>query len=322
MPRSPFLESVRTELRTRHYSLRTEKSYLYWIRQFILFNNKRHPETLGNIDIERFLNNLAVNRQVSPATQNQALCAIVFTYRHVIQRDIEDLKYQFAKKPKRLPTVLVQEEVEAILQTMEPKYWLITGLLYGCGLRINEALSLRVKDVDLKAGSVFVFSGKGRKDRYTLLPRILVPKIKAQVSEVRSLHEQDLAEGYGLTSVPKALHRKYGSAMKDFSWQYLFPSSTRCVHPYDGYVCRHHLHHSAYSKKLRKAVLNSGINKRVTAHTFRHAFATELLQSGSDIRTVQDILGHSDIRTTEIYTHILGNRRAGTVSPMDRLNGI
>jgi len=319
MAKSLFLDAVRTELRTRHYSLKTEKSYLYWIRQFIFFNDKRHPETMGNIEIERFLNHLAVNRGVSSATQNQSLCAIIFLYRHVIKKDIEGLKYKFAKKPVRLPVVISSEEIERILQHLTSKYWLITALLYGCGLRIHEALSLRVKDIDLYNRSIFVFRGKGNKDRYTLLPEKLISNITSQISIVREIHEADLAEGFGLTSVPQALHRRYQSTLKDFSWQYLFPSTVRCLHPYDGYVCRHHLHHSAYSKKLRLAVVASGITKRVTAHTFRHAFATNLLQTGSDIRTVQEILGHNDIRTTEIYTHIVGNRRAGTTSPFDRL---
>jgi integron integrase len=319
MPRSPFLESVRTEIRTRHYSLRTEKSYLYWVRQFILFNDKKHPTSMGNPEIERFLNHLAVNRCVSSATQNQALCAIIFVYRHVVNKDIEDLKYRFAKKPRRLPTVLNQQEVSSILNHLDSKYWIITALLYGCGLRISEALSLRIKDVDLVSQNLFIYNGKGRKDRYTLLPRGLNTKIESQIARVRELHNEDLMEGFGSTSVPKSLHRKFGSAMKDFTWQYLFPSSSRCVHPYDGYVCRHHLHHSAFSKQLREAVLASGVQKRVAAHTFRHAFATELLRTGSDIRTVQDILGHSDIRTTEIYTHIIGDKRAGTISPFDRL---
>jgi integron integrase len=319
MPRSPFLEAVRTEIRTRHYSLKTEKSYLYWIRQFILFNDKKHPSEMGNAEIERFLNHLAVNRAVSSATQNQALCAIIFVYRHVVKKEIEGLQYRFAKKPRRLPTVLNQQEVSSILNHLDSKYWLITALLYGCGLRISEALSLRVKDVDLASQNLFIHSGKGQKDRYTLLPRGLNAEMEAQAVRVKALHEDDLLEGYGMTSVPKALHRKFGSAMKDFAWQYLFPSTSRCIHPYDGYICRHHLHHSAYSKQLRQAVVASGITKRVTAHTFRHAFATELLRTGSDIRTVQDILGHSDIRTTEIYTHVIGDRRAGTISPFDRL---
>lgn len=317
--RSPFLEEVRTEIRTRHYSLRTEKSYLYWIRQFILFNDKRHPETLGNVEIERFLNHLAVNREVSAATQNQALCAIIFVYRHVLKADVSGLKYDLSKKSRRLPTIITPDELDAILNHMQSKYWLITALLYGCGLRISEALSLRVKDVDLVSANLLVFSGKGRKDRYTLLPKRLIPHIEAQIALVKTLHQNDLAAGYGFSSVPSALHRKYKNSLKDFAWQYLFPSSSHCVHPQDGYICRHHLHHSAYAKKLRQAVVASGISKRVTAHTFRHAFATQLLLSGSDIRTVQDILGHSDIRTTEIYTHIVGDRRAGTVSPVDRL---
>jgi len=274
---------------------------------------------MGNPEIERFLNHLAVNRCVSSATQNQALCAIIFVYRHVVNKDIEDLKYRFAKKPRRLPTVLNQQEVSSILNHLDSKYWIITALLYGCGLRISEALSLRIKDVDLVSQNLFIYNGKGRKDRYTLLPRGLNTKIESQIARVRELHNEDLMEGFGSTSVPKALHRKFGSAMKDFTWQYLFPSSSRCVHPYDGYVCRHHLHHSAFSKQLREAVLASGVQKRVAAHTFRHAFATELLRTGSDIRTVQDILGHSDIRTTEIYTHIIGDKRAGTISPFDRL---
>ncbi|WP_228703059.1 tyrosine-type recombinase/integrase [Marinobacter nauticus] len=188
-------------------------------------------------------------------------------------------------------------------------------------MRINEALSLRIKDIDLKSRNLLVFNGKGRKDRYTLIPGNLRDNLERQIAHARSVHESDLADGFGLTSVPASLHKKYGPVMKDLGWQYLFPSSTRCVHPIAGYVCRHHLHRSSYSRQLRQAVLDSGTTKRVSAHTFRHAFATELLRSGSDIRTVQEILGHSDIRTTEIYTHIIGDRRAGTVSPFDRLPG-
>jgi len=274
---------------------------------------------MSNTEIERFLNYLANTRQVSAATQNQALCAIIFLYRHVINKEIKNLKYNFSKQPKRLPTVLSSSEVAAIMQQLQGKYWLITALLYGTGMRISEALSLRVKDVDKYNQSLFIFRGKGAKDRYTLLPRSLVSKIDEQIEIVRSIHETDLVEGYGLTSVPPALMRKYKSTLKDFAWQYLFPSSCRCIHPYDGYICRHHIHPSAYSKNLRKAVLKSGISKRVSAHTFRHSFATNLLQSGSDIRTVQELLGHSDIRTTEIYTHIVGNRRAGTTSPVDKI---
>ncbi|MEC8428023.1 MAG: integron integrase [Pseudomonadota bacterium] len=317
--RSPFIETVRTELRTRHYSLRTERTYLYWIRHFIYFNDKRHPKVLGNAEIERFLNYLATRRMVSAATQNQALCAIIFMYRYVIRRDIEGLNYSFAKRPKNIPTVLSPDEIARILAHMQGKYWLITALLYGCGFRIHEALSLRIKDIDIHLRSIFVFRGKGGKDRYTLLPESLITPINDQIESVRTIHSQDLEEGYGMTSVPPSLKRKYSSSLMDFSWQYVFPSSTRCKHPYDGYICRHHLHGTAYAKQLRQAVRNSGIAKRVTAHTFRHSFATNLLQTGTDIRTVQELLGHADLRTTEIYTHVIGNRRAGTTSPIDSL---
>ena len=319
MNQSPFIEQVRTELRTRHYSLKTEKTYIYWIRHFILFHNKRHPKDMGNTEIERFLNYLAVHRQVSASTQNQALCALIFMYRHVLKNQIEGLEYSFAKKPKTIPKVLSPQEVSSILKHMQGKYWLLTALLYGCGFRINEALELRIKDVDIGQRSIFIYRGKGGKDRYTLLPNSLKFEIQAQIQVVKRLHESDIAEGYGMTAVPPALKRKYQNALKDFSWQYLFPSSNRCRHPYDGYICRYHLHSTAYSKQLRRAVKLSGVQKRVTAHTSRHSFATNLLQTGSDIRTVQELLGHADIRTTEIYTHVVGNRRAGTASPIDAL---
>lgn len=319
MAKSLFLESVRTELRTRRYSLQTEKTYIYWLRQFILFNDKQHPSKMGNKEIERFLNYLATTRGVSASTQNQALCAIIFVYRHIVQKEITDLRYQFAKRPRSLPTVLTGEEVKQILQCLDSKYWLITSILFGTGLRINEALSLRIKDIDFRSQSIFVFRGKGSKDRYTLLPMALAAPLQQQIHDVKALHAMDISEGYGYTSVPPSLKRKYQHTLKELAWQYLFPSTTRCVHPYDGYICRHHLHPSAYGKVLRAAVRQSGIPKKVSAHTFRHSFATELLKAGSDIRTVQELLGHSDIRTTELYTHVIGNKRAGTTSPLDNL---
>lgn len=315
---SPFIEQVRMQLRTRHYSLQTEKSYLFWIRRFIRFHDKRHPRSLGNKDIERFLNHLAVNRGVSSATQNQALCALIFMYRHVIEQDIEGLNYSLSKKPKRMPTVLSACEASSILALMRGKYKLIAALLFGAGMRINEALRLRVKDIDFNHGTLFIFRGKGGKDRYTLLPRSLVGPLRKQIQQAKEIHQQDLVQGYGLSSLPASLIRKYSSAAKDFSWQYVFPSSTRCVHPHDNYVCRHHIHESAFRKHLREAVTGSGIEKRVTAHTFRHSFATELLLSGADIRTVQELLGHSDIKTTEIYTHVIGSQFRNALSPLDR----
>lgn len=319
MNQSPFLETVRTELRTRRYSLKTEKVYLVWIKSFILFNDKRHPNEMGNREIERFLNHLAMNRQVSAATQNQALCAIIFLYRYIIKKDIQGLNYSFTKREQSIPTVLSHEEATSILTKMEGVHRLIASILYGSGLRINEALSLRVKDINFADGTLFVFRGKGKKDRYSILPKSLTQAISNQIDKVKSIHNKDLNEGYGFTSLPPALMRKYGNAIKDLSWQYLFPSTTRCIHPYDGYICRHHIHETAFRKQLRKAVVSADIGKRVKAHTFRHSFATELLRSGTDIRTVQELLGHTDLKTTEIYTHVVGSRFNQTVSPVDRL---
>lgn len=318
MSHSPFLETVRSELRTRRYSLKTEKVYLSWIKSFILFNDKKHPNEMGNHEIERFLNHLAINRQVSSATQNQALCALIFLYRYVIRKEINGLNYSFTKKAQVMPTVLTHHEALRILAHMQGTHWLIASILYGSGLRINEALRLRIKDINLANNTVFVFRGKGQKDRYSLLPKSLNEPISRQIERVKAIHNTDLSQGFGLTSLPPSLFRKYGNAIKDFSWQYLFPSTTRCVHPYDGYICRHHIHESAFRKNLRKAVINAEIPKRVKAHTFRHSFATELLLHGSDIRTVQELLGHTDVKTTEIYTHVVGSRFSNTISPIDR----
>ena len=215
---------------------------------------------MGNSEIEHFLNYLATHRRVSAATQNQALCALIFMYRHVIKRAIEGLNYGFAKRPRTIPTVLSSQEVGAILENIEGIYWLITALLYGCGFCIHEALALRIKDIDIQQRSIFIFRSKGRKDRYTLLPSSLIPAIKRQIEAAKHIHQPDIDQGYGMTSVPPALKHKYGHSLMDFSWQYLIPSSTRCRHPYDGYICRHHLRSTAYSKQLRKAVKKSGIH--------------------------------------------------------------
>ncbi|GAB2990936.1 integron integrase [Psychrosphaera aestuarii] len=320
MKQIPFIETVRIEMRTRRCSLKTEKSYIYWIVNFIRFCDMRHPEDLGNLDIERFLNYLAVDRKVSAATQNLALCAIIFMYRNVIKREIEGLSYSNTTKPKRLPTVLESHEAQEILMQMKGKYKLITALLYGSGFRINEVLKLRIKDLNFENKTILVHRGKGAKDRYTIMPMSLIAPLQDQIRLARRIHERDLSEGEGFTSMSLGLKRKIGDAAKDFCWQYLFLSSSRCVHPFDGYICRHHIHESAFRKQLRKAVSASGVTKRVTAHTFRHSFATQLLQMGTDIRTVQELLGHSDLKTTEIYTHILGNRFGFTKSPVDLAN--
>jgi integron integrase len=319
VPKSPFIESIRAELRVRRYSLQTEKSYLFWIRNFIYFNDKRHPNDMGNAEIEQFLSYLANQRKVSSSTQNQALCALIFVYKHILKREIVGLAYSFTKQPRRMPCVLSEQEVRQVLLHLKAKYWLITALLYGCGLRINEALKLRVKDINFDNHTVFIFRGKGGKDRYSLLPKTLDDALIKQIEYAKQIHKSDVAQGHGLTSLPASLIRKYGNAAKDVSWQYVFPSSVRCVHPYDEYVCRHHIHETAYRKQLRQAVIKTDIAKRITAHTFRHSFATQVLRSGADIRTVQDLLGHADVKTTEIYTHVIGTKFGNTQSPMDNI---
>lgn len=279
----------------------------------------RHPSEMGNPEFEQFLNFIATQRKVSSATQNQALCALIFMYRHVVKKEITGLQYGFARRSRNLPVVMSAEEVASIVKHLEGKYRLLALIMFGGGLRINEALSLRIKDIDFAQSSIFVFRGKGRKDRYAILPKTIEESLRQQIECVKAIHQKDLDEGHGLSSIGPSLHKKYGDALKNFSWQYLFPSSNRCQHPYDGYICRHHLHPTAFSKNLRRAVKASGIHKRVTAHSFRHSFATNLLKNGTDIRTVQELLGHSDLNTTQIYTHVLGQARAGTVSPTDRL---
>jgi integron integrase len=317
--KSPFLLSLRDVMRVKRYSLQTEKSYLYWAKYFIMFNDKRHPKDLGSAEINHFLTFLAVNRGVSAATQNQALCAIVFMYKHLLEKQFDGLTFSYAKQPKTIPTVLSPQQVTAIISHLRGPYKLLVSILYGSGLRLNEALRLRIKDIDFSNQTLFVFRGKGQKDRVTLLPNQLNNAITKQMKKVELMHQQDLQAGFGLTSLPASLNRKYKSAMKDFGWQYLFPSTTRCNHPIDGYICRHHLHPTTLSKQLRQSVLKANIHKKVSAHTFRHSFATSLLINGTDIRTVQTLLGHTDLRTTEIYTHVIGQRHAGTVSPFDNI---
>ncbi|GFD79569.1 integron integrase [Tenacibaculum sp. KUL118] len=321
MGQSPFIEKIRAILRTKHYSIQTEKTYLLWIKRFIIFNQKRHPEELGEQEVTDFLTYLAVKRHVTSSTQNLALCAIVFMYKHVFERELTLLPDTVrARAPKRIPTVLSHEETLSIISHMSEKYQLAFSLLYGCGLRKAELLKLRVKDIDFEGKSVFVFRGKGGKDRVTMLPNNLHEALKKQINAVAVIHQRDLAEGAGETSLPTGLARKYPYAIKELKWQYLFPSATRCQHPVDGYYCRHHLHWTSLTKALRAAVKKAGVRKHVTAHTFRHSFATQLLLSGADIRTVQELLGHNDLRTTQIYTHVIGQHSSGTISPLDRRN--
>lgn len=319
MSRSPFLESIRHLMRTMHYSIQTEKAYLSWIKRFILFNQKRHPKDMGEEEVSNYLTYLAVSRKVTSSTQNLALCSIVFMYKHVFHKELTLLTDTVrAKPPTRVPMVLSSNEAMSIIDKLKHPYHLMFSLLYGCGMRKAELLRLRVKDIDFGGNSIYIFRGKGAKDRMTLLPSSLIAALKEQIIKVESIHQKDLAEGEGKTSLPSGLARKYPYAITELKWQYIFPSTVRCKHPTDGYYCRHHLHWSALSKALRMAVKKVAINKHVTAHTFRHSFATQLLLNGADIRTVQELLGHSDVKTTQIYTHVIGKHASGMLSPIDR----
>lgn len=314
-----LLDQVRGKIRLKHYSIRTEEAYVDWIKRFVLHFDKRHPAEMGAREVEAFLTHLAVHGRVAAATQNQAKSALLFLYREVLDQDLPWLEnVERAKAPKRLPVVLTQDEVQAVLSRLSGTHWLVSGLLYGAGLRIMEALRLRVKDVDFARGEILVREGKGFKDRVTMLPGLVVDPLRAHLEQVRALHEQDLAEGYGEVYLPYALDRKYPNAPREWGWQYVFPSKSRSVDPRSGVVRRHHVQDQAIQRAIRQAVRDAGIAKPATPHTLRHSFATHLLGSGYDIRTVQELLGHKDVATTMIYTHVLNKGGRGVRSPLDR----
>jgi len=317
--KSPFLESIRRIMRLRGYSIRTEQSYLYWIKYYIRFNKNEHPKIMGKVEVIAFLDHLASDRNVTSNTQRVALNAIVFLYSKILETPLGDLGFRLATKPKHLPTVLSVNETVAIFQQLDGIHSLIIELMYGSGLRVSECLRLRVQDFDFENLSLTIHNGKGGKDRVTLLSQKLVDKLKSQIVTALELQQEDNNDGVG-PSMPVALARKYPAAFRSPSWMFVFPSVGLCRHPVNNKWCRHHLHTSVIRKSIKKATVAAKINKRVTCHTFRHSFATHLLQSGTDIRTVQELLGHSDVKTTQIYTHILGQHYAGTSSPLDRIS--
>jgi integron integrase len=319
MEKPRLLDQVRSVIRVRHYSRRTEEAYTYWIRQFILFHNKRHPVEMGALEVEVYLTWLAETRNVAAATQNQALNAIFFLYRDVLQIDIGRLEgVTRAKKPRRLPVVLTRDEVRSILASMRGTPFLVAGLLYGAGLRLLDGLRLRVQDIDFAAGELLVRDGKGGKDRRTMLPQALVPDLRRHLEHVRQQHVNDLAQGFGSVWLPHALGRKDPNAHREWRWQYVFPAATRHHDLQAGEWRRHHLHESAIQKAVKAAARKAAVVKKVGPHTFRHSFATHLLEDGYDIRTVQELLGHADVKTTVIYTHVLNKGGKGVRSPLDR----
>ena len=317
--RSPrLLDQVREAIRVRHYSYRTEQQYLGWVRRFIRFHGRRHPRELGGPEVEAFLTHLAADRKVAAATQSQALAALLFLYKQVLGVELPWLDQVVrSKRPRRLPVVLSRAEVRNVLKHMSGAYGLVAGLLYGSGLRLTEALQLRVKDVELESRTLVVRDAKGQKDRVTVLPDSLVEPLRRQLSEVRRLHERAVAAGYGGVELPYALQRKYPRAHLDHGWQFVFPADAPSSDPRSGARRRHHLYPETVQRRVKEAVRSAGIDKPASCHTFRHSFATHMLESGYDIRTLQELLGHSDVRTTQIYTHVLNRGGRGVRSPMD-----
>lgn len=314
-----LLEQVRQQIRLRNYSIRTEAVYAEWVKRYIRFHRYRHPLEMGAPEIEAFLTHLAVNRNVAAATQNQALAALLFLYKEVMKVDLPWLEgIVRAKKPVHLPVVLTREEVARVLVELSGVQRLVANLLYGSGLRLLEALRLRVKDMDFARGEILVRDGKGQKDRVTMLPQALSVELQQHLAQVRFVHQQDLAEGFGRANLPFALARKYPNAAAEWGWQFVFPSGKRSLDPRSSGIFRHHLHEKTIQRAVREAVRRAGLVKPATPHTLRHCFATHLLEGGQDIRTVQELLGHADVKTTMIYTHVLNRGGLAVLSPLDR----
>lgn len=313
-----LLDVVRDTIRRKHYSIRTEEAYVNWIRRFILFHGKRHPKDMGAAEVEAFLTHLATEGHVSASTQNQAFSALLFLYREVLHRELDAPVHALrAKESRHIPAVLTREEVRQVIAQLSGVYQLQARLLYGSGLRLLECLRLRVKDIDFQRRAITVRDTKGNEDRITMLPDSVIEPLKEHLQRVKRLHEEDLAKGYGSVYLPDALDRKYPNASREWIWQYVFPSDRLSTDPRSGVVRRHHLDASGLQKAVRAAARAAGINKRVTCHTFRHSFATHLLENGYDIRTVQELLGHKNVKTTMIYTHVLQRGGLAVRSPLD-----
>lgn len=319
-PKPRLLDQMRAVIRVKHYSLRTEKTYISWVRHFIHWSGLRHPADMGAAEIEAFLSMLANQRDVAASTQNQALAALLFLYKQVLGVDLPWLDgITRAKKPARLPVVLSQAEVRSVLSHTKGTSGVIIRLLYGAGLRLMEAMRLRVKDIDFDSNIILVRGGKGDKDRVVPLPVALVQPLRDQLVARRKMHDVDLARGMVDVELPHALWKKYPNAPKEWAWQYVFAAADYSTDPRTGVIRRHHIHEKTIQRAMRAAVVAAGIHKPASCHTLRHSFATHLLEAGSDIRTVQELLGHSDVSTTMIYTHVVKRGAAGAISPLDRL---
>ena len=315
---SRLMDQVRETLRFYHYAYNTEKSYVEWILKFIRFNGKKHPKEMGKLEIERFLSHLAVNRDVAASTQNQAFNAIMFLYKKVLDMPMElDIRAKRSNKRKNLPTVLSKDEAAKLISCMTGIAKILAGLMYGSGLQSLEVIRLRVHDIDFENNQIYIRNPKGGKDRTTIFPEVLHERIREQIEKVKKLHDKDLEEGYGEVYLPSALKRKYTKANVSFGWKYLFPSVVRSTDPRSGKVMRHHMHKSVLQKSVSKAKTKANIIKRVSPHTLRHSFATHLLENGENIRVLQTLLGHKDVKTTEIYTHVMQKNHDSIKSPLD-----
>jgi len=317
---SSFLLAVQKEIRVRHYTIRTEQAYLGWIKRFILFHNKRHPETMGKTEVKQFLNYLALERKVAAATQNQALNSLVFMYRHVLKQPIENMDgLVYAKRKFNIPTVFSKNEIRCLLSQLSGVHWLLVSLLYGSGLRVMECVRLRVKDFDLDYQTIIVRNGKGQKDRVVTLPEPIIKPLKNHLRVVYDQFQRDLEAGYGKVYLPNALAVKYPNMNSEWAWQYIFPSPKLSIDPRSQVTRRHHYSDNTLQKVVKTAIRKCKIHKKASCHTFRHSFATHLLERGCDIRTVQEQLGHKDIRTTQIYTHVLKRGANSVKSPLTDL---
>lgn len=313
-----LMDQMRNEMRSRHYSRRTVETYCAWARRFIFFHKLRHPKDMGEAEINKFLSCLAIEGKISASTQNQALSALLFLYRNILKRDLDSLgDVVRARRTKRLPVVMTREEVRAVMCRLDGQVWLMACLMYGAGLRLNECLCLRVQDVDFGGNQITVRSGKGGKDRVTMLPEAAKQPLIGHLRLVKAIHDRDLADGYGRVLLPDALEHKYINAAHEWGWQFVFPQKHRWVDRRTRVQGRHHVDETIPQKAVARAVRDAGIVKRATCHTLRHSFATHLLENGYDIRTVQELLGHKDVRTTMVYTHVLNRGGKGVRSPMD-----
>jgi integron integrase len=319
-PKAPrLLEQLRDAINRLHYSARTEERYVHWVKRFIYFSGKRHPAELGAAEVTAFLNYLARERDVAAATQNQALSALLFLYREVLRQPLPWLdELDRARRPVRVPTVLTRDEVGRLLAAMHGMKWLMASLLYGSGLRLRECLKLRVKDIDFGYRQIVVRGGKGAKDRVTMLPSAVIEALQAHLRRAKELHERDVRDGYGDVELPYALARKYPRVQYEWAWKFVFPSRKLSVDPRTGVIRRHHVYENYVIRGVARAAREARITKHVSCHTLRHSFATHLLDSGHDIRTVQELLGHADVSTTMIYTHVLSKGGAGVTSPLDQ----